>query len=90
MATPGYFNGANSIVNFALYSPAAYTPLSQGASCFLHLEPPADRFCRGRVGWTCVTCSFAAVSQHVNQQLLIALPVTLALVLIGGAGVFNR
>lgn len=26
IATAGYFNGANSIVNFALYSPAAYTP----------------------------------------------------------------
>lgn len=31
VATPGYFNGANSIVYFALYSPAAYTPLASGA-----------------------------------------------------------
>lgn len=37
-----------------------------------------------------MTCSFASLSQHVNQQLLVALPVTVALVLIGGAGVFNR
>lgn len=38
-ATAGYFNGANSIVLFALYSPAAYTPLSEGvfakSSCCL-------------------------------------------------------
>ncbi|ORY91671.1 hypothetical protein BCR35DRAFT_298934 [Leucosporidium creatinivorum] len=69
-ATAGYFNGANSIVNFALYSPAAYTPLASG--------------------WTCVTCSLAAVSAKLDHPLLIALPVTVALVLIGGAGVFHR
>jgi hypothetical protein len=34
VATPGYFNGANSIVNFALYSPAAYTPLASGECPF--------------------------------------------------------
>lgn len=41
VATAGYFNGANSIVNFALYSPAAYTPLASGEfpSC---LPPPTD------------------------------------------------
>ncbi|GAA6029587.1 hypothetical protein JCM8097_000951 [Rhodosporidiobolus ruineniae] len=32
-AQAGMFNGANSIVNFAMYSPAAYTPLSQGWTC---------------------------------------------------------
>lgn len=30
IATAGYFNGANSIVQFAMYSPAAYTPLANG------------------------------------------------------------
>lgn len=38
VATGGYFYGANSIVNFALYSPAAYTPLSQGWSFSLSLS----------------------------------------------------
>jgi len=29
-ATAGYFYGQNSMVNFALYSPAAYTSLADG------------------------------------------------------------
>ncbi|GAA5952431.1 hypothetical protein JCM21900_005307 [Sporobolomyces salmonicolor] len=69
-AQAGLFNGANSIVNFALYSPAAYTPLADG--------------------WTCTGCSFASVSQHLSHPLVVAIPVTAALVLIGGAGVFGR
>ncbi|GJN89899.1 hypothetical protein Rhopal_002888-T1 [Rhodotorula paludigena] len=32
-AEAGRFNGANAIINFAMYSPAAYTPLSEGWSC---------------------------------------------------------
>ncbi|KAL8290066.1 hypothetical protein RQP46_003005 [Phenoliferia psychrophenolica] len=68
--TAGRFYGANSIVNFALYSPAAYTPLSSG--------------------WTCVACSYAPSLSALSHPLVVALPVTVALMLIGGAGVFNR
>lgn len=32
VATGGYFYGSNSLVVFAMYSPAAYTPLAAGAS----------------------------------------------------------
>jgi len=42
------------------------------------------------VGWTCAGCSFATLSKTMSHPLVIALPVTLALVLIGGAGVFGR
>ncbi|KAK4056556.1 hypothetical protein OIO90_002404 [Microbotryomycetes sp. JL221] len=69
-ATPGYFNGANAIQYFALYSPAAYTPLAEG--------------------WRCVTCSFATVSAHLSHPLLVAIPVTAALILIGGSSVWWR
>ncbi|GAA5838492.1 hypothetical protein JCM5353_004033 [Sporobolomyces roseus] len=41
-------------------------------------------------GWTCAGCSFASLSKTISHPLVIALPVTLALVLIGGAGVFGR
>ncbi|KAK4705849.1 hypothetical protein P7C70_g341, partial [Phenoliferia sp. Uapishka_3] len=69
-STAGYFYGANSIVNFAMYSPAAYTPLTSG--------------------WTCVACSWAPSLSALSHPLVVALPVTVALMLIGGAGVFNR
>ncbi|SGY80457.1 BQ5605_C008g05392 [Microbotryum silenes-dioicae] len=69
-ATGGYFNGAQSVVYFALYSPAAYTPLASG--------------------WTCVACSAAMITKHLSHPLVMALPVTIALVLIGGAGVLYR
>ncbi|KAK4055731.1 hypothetical protein OIV83_000277 [Microbotryomycetes sp. JL201] len=69
-ATPGYFNGANAIQYFALYSPAAYTPLAEG--------------------WRCVTCSFASVSKHLSHPLLVAVPITAALVLIGGSSILYR
>ncbi|SCV71072.1 BQ2448_3834 [Microbotryum intermedium] len=69
-ATGGYFNGAQSVAYFALYSPAPYTPLASG--------------------WKCVTCSAAMVSKHLSHPVLIALPVTMALVLIGGAGILYR
>lgn len=36
-ATGGYFYGQNSMVNFALYSPAAYTSLADGEWLFLVL-----------------------------------------------------
>ncbi|SCZ98182.1 BZ3500_MvSof-1268-A1-R1_Chr7-1g09044 [Microbotryum saponariae] len=82
-ATGGYFNGAQSVVYFALYSPAAYTPLaSADGTGSLH-------FVVG-IGWTCVTCSAAMVTKHLSHPLVIALPVTIALVLIGGAGVLYR
>ncbi|POY74016.1 hypothetical protein BMF94_2827 [Rhodotorula taiwanensis] len=70
-AEPGLFNGANSILTFAMYSPAAYTPLASG--------------------WTCVGCS-AAVRAFggVASGVWVAVPVTVALVLIGGAGVLGR
>lgn len=32
-AEAGRFNGNNAIINFALYSPAAYTPLAEGWTC---------------------------------------------------------
>lgn len=32
-AEAGRFNGNNAIINFALYSPAAYTPLASGWTC---------------------------------------------------------
>lgn len=96
-ATAGYFNGANSIVNFALYSPAAYTPLASGELQFsFHDDSPESSSLipislpSMLAGWTCVTCSFAAVSAKLDHPLLIALPVTVALILIGGAGVFHR
>ncbi|GAA5974689.1 hypothetical protein JCM5350_001251 [Sporobolomyces pararoseus] len=41
-------------------------------------------------GWTCAGCSFASLSKTVSHPLVIALPITIALVLIGGAGVFGR
>ncbi|GAA5882119.1 hypothetical protein JCM16303_005613 [Sporobolomyces ruberrimus] len=69
-AEAGRFNGNNAIVNFALYSPQAYTPLS--------------------AGWTCAGCSFASLTKTISHPLVIALPVTVALVLIGGAGVLGR
>ncbi|BGP54725.1 hypothetical protein JCM8202_003231 [Rhodotorula sphaerocarpa] len=70
-AEPGLFNGANSILTFAMYSPAAYTPLASG--------------------WTCVGCSAAARAvQGVPSGVWVAVPVTVALVLIGGAGVLGR
>ncbi|GAA5908063.1 hypothetical protein JCM6882_000216 [Rhodosporidiobolus microsporus] len=71
-AEAGRFNGANAIINFAMYSPAAYTPLAEG--------------------WTCAGCSSAAdtLSSWLHHPLLVALPVTAALVLIGGAGVLGR
>ncbi|GAA6004689.1 hypothetical protein JCM11491_002196 [Sporobolomyces phaffii] len=69
-AEAGRFNGNNAIINFALYSPQAYTPLA--------------------AGWTCAGCSFASLSKTISHPLVIALPVTIALVLIGGAGVLGR
>ncbi|GAA5986374.1 hypothetical protein JCM10908_003728 [Rhodotorula pacifica] len=70
-AEPGLFNGANSILTFAMYSPAAYTPLASG--------------------WTCVGCSAAGrVIGSVGSGVWVAVPVTVALVLIGGAGVLGR
>ncbi|KAK4702514.1 hypothetical protein P7C70_g3706, partial [Phenoliferia sp. Uapishka_3] len=69
--TPGYFYGANSQIRFAMYSPAAYTPLASG--------------------WTCIGCrSFALSLSVLSHPLAVAIPVTAALVLIGGAGIFNR
>ncbi|GAA5832032.1 hypothetical protein JCM3766R1_003694 [Sporobolomyces carnicolor] len=41
-------------------------------------------------GWTCAGCSFASLSKTVSHPLVIAVPVTIALVLIGGAGVLGR
>ncbi|KAI5480420.1 hypothetical protein MNV49_000995 [Pseudohyphozyma bogoriensis] len=71
VATGGYFYGSNTVVNFAMYSPAAYTPLASG--------------------WTCVACSSAmGLLGNINHHLLVAVPVTVSLILIGGAGVFNR
>ncbi|GAA5848757.1 hypothetical protein JCM9279_002934 [Rhodotorula babjevae] len=32
-AEAGRFNGNNAIINFAMYSPAAYTPLAEGWTC---------------------------------------------------------
>ncbi|BGP38919.1 hypothetical protein JCM10450v2_002879 [Rhodotorula kratochvilovae] len=32
-AEAGRFNGNNAIINFAMYSPAAYTPMAQGWTC---------------------------------------------------------
>ncbi|GAA5834283.1 hypothetical protein JCM11251_000592 [Rhodosporidiobolus azoricus] len=71
-AEAGRFNGANSIVMFAMYSPADYTPLA--------------------AGWSCPGCSSAAttLSTWLHHPALVAVPVTLALVLIGGAGVLGR
>lgn len=71
-AEAGRFNGANSILTFAMYSPAAYTPLADG--------------------WTCVGCSAAIRSAlgGVASGVWVAVPVTVALVLIGGAGVLGR
>ncbi|GAA5993896.1 hypothetical protein JCM11641_004734 [Rhodosporidiobolus odoratus] len=71
-AQAGLFNGANSIVNFAMYSPASYTSLSDG--------------------WSCAGCSAATslIASYLSHPALVALPVTLALVLIGGAGVLGR
>ncbi|GAA6019092.1 hypothetical protein JCM10207_006540 [Rhodosporidiobolus poonsookiae] len=71
-AEAGRFNGNNAILTFAMYSPAAYTPLAQG--------------------WTCAGCSSAAslLSAYAAHPLVVALPVTVALVLIGGAGVLGR
>ncbi|KAJ8294406.1 hypothetical protein OF846_002263 [Rhodotorula toruloides] len=70
-AQPGLFNGANSILTFAMYFPAQYTSLADG--------------------WTCQGCS-AAVRRltSVESGVWVALPVTLGLVLIGGAGVLGR
>lgn len=70
-AEAGLFNGANSILTFAMYSPAAYTPLASG--------------------WTCVGCSAAVRALGgVQSGVWVAVPVTVALVLIGGAGVLGR
>ncbi|KAM0745752.1 hypothetical protein T439DRAFT_136008 [Meredithblackwellia eburnea MCA 4105] len=69
-ASPGYFYGPASVVNFAMYSPAAYTPLASG--------------------WTCVACSYAPSLSVLSHPAVVAIPVTVALILIGGAGVFNR
>lgn len=33
IASGGYFSGQNSLVVFAMYSPAAYTPLANGWTC---------------------------------------------------------
>lgn len=33
LASPGYFSGQNAVVVFAMYSPAAYTPLASGWTC---------------------------------------------------------
>lgn len=70
-AEPGLFNGANSILTFAMYFPAQYTSLADG--------------------WSCQGCS-AAVRRltSVESGVWVALPVTLGLVLIGGAGVLGR
>ncbi|GAA5861796.1 hypothetical protein JCM8547_008555 [Rhodosporidiobolus lusitaniae] len=67
-AQAGYFNGANSIINFAMYSPASYTSLADG--------------------WSCAGCS--AATQLLSHPAFIAVPVTVALVLIGGAGVLAQ
>ncbi|CEQ40479.1 SPOSA6832_02093 [Sporobolomyces salmonicolor] len=81
-AQAGLFNGANSIVNFALYSPAAYTPLAddqvQGQPNKTHDPfPPQNRLDLHRL-------------LHLSHPLVVAIPVTAALMLIGGAGVFGR
>ncbi|BGP14902.1 hypothetical protein JCM10213_003741 [Rhodosporidiobolus nylandii] len=71
-AEAGQFNGANSIVYFALYSPASYTSLADG--------------------WSCAGCSAATslIASYLSHPALVALPITAALVLIGGAGVLAR
>lgn len=70
-AQPGLFNGANSILTFAMYFPAQYTSLADG--------------------WTCQGCSSAVRRlTSVESGVWVALPVTLGLVLIGGAGVLGR
>ena len=38
LASPGRFSGANAVAIFAMYSPAAYTPLAQGSSRLSELE----------------------------------------------------
>lgn len=45
---------------------------------------------RLELGWTCIGCSWApSLSATLSHPLLIALPITISLILIGGAGVFN-
>lgn len=47
----------------------------------------------GNEGWVCVACSSGALSivkDLLSNPLLVALPVTISLVLIGGAGVLGR
>lgn len=63
-ASAGYFNGANSILYFALYSPAAYTPLSQG-------EYPAQPFV-ARISTHC-TCRLAMC--HLFARECVSAPV---------------
>lgn len=90
MATGGYFYGSNSLVVFAMYSPAAYTPLAAGSSSPASQSQRADLSLTFLTGWTCVSCSLASLSATLSHPLLVALPVTLAFVLIGGAGVLYR
>lgn len=92
-AEAGRFNGNNAIINFALYSPQPYTPLAAGKSpisMVSSLKSGNAEHDSLALGWTCAGCSFASLSKTMSHPLVIALPVTLALVLIGGAGVFGR
>ncbi|GAA6050016.1 hypothetical protein JCM3770_001915 [Rhodotorula araucariae] len=60
-AEAGRFNGNNAIINFAMYSPAAYTPMSQGWTC---AGCSAAARTVGAVGsgvWAAVAVSAAAV-----------------------------
>lgn len=94
LPVPGRFWGGNAIVVFAMYTPAAYTPLSQGEYSHRRRSISDEkneltlRVMMKSLGWKCVGCSWANPSTTWSH-LLIALPVTIALVLIGGAGVFR-
>ena len=91
---PGLFQ-ENTALQFALYTPQAYTPLeSASSSHFLSFVFPAEKAsiltaCWVRTGWTCPTCN-GAWSDYATHPAFVSLTVTFVVMFLSGYSLLRQ